>query len=288
MTSIVWLNGEYLPRERALVPVDDRGFVFGDGIYEVTRAVDGRLFELERHLRRLAQGLEALRIPAALPDRALVELHERLLAENDLLEGEATVYVQVTRGVAPRSHQFPVPAPRPTLFASASRFVPNLAAQRDGAAAVTAPDIRWARCDLKTINLLGSVLAKQHAADHGVLDTVLLRDGFVTEGSHTNIMAVVDGELRTAPKSPYILAGVTRDVVLELARELGIAVREEPILHGELARLDELLLTGTTTDITPLVRLDGRNVGDGAVGPVTRALQAAFAPRLAPARAGVA
>jgi D-alanine transaminase len=258
MTSIVWLNGEYLPRERALVPVDDRGFVFGDGIYEVTRAVDGRLFELERHLRRLAQGLEALRIPAALPDRALVELHERLLAENDLLEGEATVYVQVTRGVAPRSHQFPVPAPRPTLFASASRFVPNLAAQRDGAAAVT------------------------------VLDTVLLRDGFVTEGSHTNIMAVVDGELRTAPKSPYILAGVTRDVVLELARELGIAVREEPILHGELARLDELLLTGTTTDITPLVRLDGRNVGDGAVGPVTRALQAAFAPRLAPARAGVA
>jgi D-alanine transaminase len=180
---LVYLNGEYVPRDRALVPVDDRGFLFGDGIYEVTRAVRGRLFEPARHARRLRRGADGLRLalPAGAED-ALTAVAERLLAENGLTDGEATVYVQVTRGAAPRTHQFP-PAGTPlTVFAAASRLTPPDAVRARGAAAVTYPDVRWGRCDLKTVNLLPNVLAKQAAAEAGAYEGVFVRDGVVTEG----------------------------------------------------------------------------------------------------------
>ncbi len=282
MSGIVFLNGEYLPRAEARVAVDDRGFVFGDGVYEVTRAVGGALVEAEAHLRRLADGMETLGIRGCMETSgdALREVSRRLLEVNGLLEGQATVYLQVTRGAAPRTHQFPPASTPPTIFLSAVPFRPQAELHEHGAAAVTHPDLRWARCDLKTVNLLPNVLAKQAAVQSGAAEALLLREGVLTEGSHSTAFAVLDGALRTHPLCERILPGITRGVVLRLAAELGVAVREEAVAAHDLPRASELFITGTTTDVLPLVRLDGRPVGEGRPGPVTRALQAAYAARL--------
>jgi D-alanine transaminase len=280
MPGVVYLNGEFLPRERATLSVDDRGFIFGDGIYEVTRVVNGRLFEADRHMRRLQYGLRGIGIdPRITPDQ-IIDIHYRLIQENGLTSGEGTVYLQITRGAAPRTHYFPPAGTAPTVFLSASPFTPNKAQREQGATAVTYPDIRWSRCDLKTVNLLGAVLAKQHAVAAGSLEAVFIRDGVITEGSHTNVFGVIDGQLRTYPRSNYILPGITRDVVLELAVEEGINVRETPIFQQEIGRLDELFVTGTTSDVTPIVQLDGRPIGAGTPGPITRQLGAAIDRRL--------
>ena len=180
MPGVVYLNGEFLPRERATVSVDDRGFIFGDGIYEVTRVVEGRLFEAERHMRRMQHGLSGIGIDPGLDASQLVDLQYRLVHENGLTSGEGTVYLQITRGAAPRAHAFPPSSVRATVFASASSFTPNPAVRETGATAVTYPDIRWTRCDLKTVNLLGAVLAKQHAVSLGALESFFIRDGVIT------------------------------------------------------------------------------------------------------------
>ena len=280
MPGVVYLNGEYLPRERATVSVDDRGFIFGDGIYEVTRVVNGRLFEPDRHMRRLQYGLRGIGIDPRMTSEQILDVHHRLIQENGLTTGEGTVYLQITRGAAPRTHYFPPASTPPTVFMSTSTFTPNHDQRERGAAAVTYPDIRWARCDLKTVNLLGAVLAKQHAVAAGSLEAVFIRDGVITEGSHTNVFGVIDNELRTYPRSNYILPGITRDVVLELAVEEGITVRETPILQQEIGRLDELFIAGTTSDVTPIVQLDGRPIGTGQPGRITRTLVAALERRL--------
>ena len=280
--GVVYLDGAFLPRAEARVSVDDRGFLFGDGAYEVTRAVDGRLFEDGGHRRRLARTLEGLRIelaPAALAGLDAVAL--RLLRENDLLAGEATIYLQVTRGVAvPRTHHFPPAGTRPTVYVAASRFVPPEALRARGASVILVPDIRWARCDLKTVNLLPNALAKQRAVEAGADEALFVRDGVVLEGAHTNAFAVLDGVLRTAPATNYILPGITRDVVLALAPSLGIPVREYPLLVEELPRASELFVTSTTSDVLPVVRVDGAPVGDGAPGPVARRLLDALRARM--------
>ena len=280
MPGVVYLNGEFLPRERATLSVDDRGFIFGDGIYEVTRVVNGRLFEADRHMRRLFYGLRGISIEPGLSAEQIIDIHYRLIRENDLTKGEGYVYLQVTRGAAPRTHYFPPAGTAPTVFLSTSAFTPNRAQRETGATAVTYPDIRWSRCDLKTVNLLGAVLAKQQAVASGSLEAVFIRDGVITEGSHTNVFGVIDGELRTYPRSNYILPGITRDVVLELAIEEGVNVREIPILQTEIGRLEELFVTGTTSDVTPIVQLDGRPIGSGKPGPITRQLAAALDRKL--------
>ena len=280
MPGVVYLNGEFLPREKATLSVDDRGFIFGDGIYEVTRIVNGRLFEAHRHMRRLEYGLRGIGIDSRMSADEIIDVHHRLIQENGLTSGEGTVYLQITRGAAPRTHYFPPAGTRPTVFLSASPFTPNLVHRENGATAVTYPDIRWSRCDLKTVNLLGAVLAKQHAVSGGSLEAIFIRDGVITEGSHTNVFGVIDGELRTYPRSNYILPGITRDVLLELAVEEGVNVRETPIRQQEIGRLDELFLTGTTTDVTPIVQLDGRAIGSGTPGPIARQLSAALQRRL--------
>lgn len=274
----VYLNGEYLPKTEARVSVDDRGFLFGDGVYEVTRALRGRLFAEAAHWRRLESGLTALRIrpPEGFGMEALRALSERLLRENGLHEGDATVYVQLTRGAAPRVHAFPSPETPPTVYATVAPFQVPWDVRRRGVAAITHPDQRWARCDLKTVNLLPNVLAKQHAKEAGAWEAVLVRDGVVTEGASTNVLGVVDGQLYTHPNGPRILPGVTRDVVLGLARELGLRVHEVPLRLEERHRWQELFLTGTTTDVQPVGSLDGTPVGNGQPGPITRALQAAL------------
>lgn len=270
---LVYLNGRYVPKEEAMIPVDDRGFVFGDGVYELTRAVRGKLLNEAGHWARLARGMRELRIggPEHLDQGRLREISEHLLRENGLSDGDATVYAQVTRGVAVRAHLFPSDT-APTVYVSATPFSSPVELRRTGVPAVTVPDIRWARCDLKTVNLLPNVVAKQQAKEAGGWEAVLVRDGAVTEGASTNVFGVIDGEIRTYPKCNYILPGVTRDVVIGLARELGYPVNEMPIFATDLPHIEELFLTGTTTEVQPITQLDGRPVGDGRPGPIALAL----------------
>lgn len=267
---LVYLNGEYLPEAEATVPVTDRGFVFGDGVYEVTRALDGKLFAEEAHWLRLARGMREIGIdPGGHLDRKKIrEVSERLLGENELATGHATVYLQVTRGAAPRTHWYPPQGTPPTVYLSASRFTVPEELRQNGASAISLPDIRWARCDLKTVNLLGAVLAKQRAKEAGAFDAVLVRDGAVTEGGATNVFAVIDGRLRTYPRSHYILPGITREIVIGIARENGIEVDETPILAHEIHGAEEIFFTGTTTDVQPIVKLDDRAIGAGRPGPI--------------------
>lgn len=279
---LAYLNGQFVPRATASIPVDDRGFVFGDGVYEVWRVVGGVLFEAERHRARLASGLRELRIaaPEIVQPEVLAAVAKRLLGEASLLEGEATLYVEITRGAAPRTHQFPSAGTAPTVFAVANRFTPPESVRARGAACITTPDIRWARCDIKTIQLLPNVLAKQAAAEREALDAIMVRNGVITESSHANVLGVLDGTVRTHPADHHILAGVTRAVVLEIAREIELPVSEEPFTERDLSRLDELLLVGTTTDVMPVVRVDDRPIAEGAPGPIARRLQAEIRARL--------
>jgi D-alanine transaminase len=279
---LAYLNGQYLPRSAATIPVEDRGFIFGDGVYEVWRVVNGRLFETDRHLSRLAFGLGELRIAA--PDivrrQVLDEVAERLLAESGLTVGEATLYVEITRGVAPRTHQFPPAGTAPTVFATVNRFVPPNDVRARGASAITAPDVRWLRCDIKTIQLLPNVMAKQAAAERGAIEAIMIRDGMVTEGSHANVVGVLNGEIRTHPLDNLILPGITRAIVLEIAQTLSIPVREEAFAEGDIARLDECFLAGTTSDVMPIVRVNDRPIGSGTPGPITMRLFNGFRAHL--------
>jgi D-alanine transaminase len=277
----VFLNGRFVAKDQAHISVDDRGFLFGDGVYEVIRARSGHLFEGAAHFARFAAGLQALRLPAPPQDTTTLQtVCGELLERNGLLSGDATVYLQITRGVAPRTHQFPNPVAPPTVYIAATPFTPSHAAQAEGVRAITHPDIRWARCDLKTINLLPNAWAKQVAIDAGAAEAVFVRDGVLTDGASSNVFAVIGGELCTPPLSTYLLPGITRRVVLALASALGLAPRERPIVSSELYAADELFLTGTTTDVTPIIRLDDRQVRDGAPGTVTRTLQRALHDRL--------
>jgi len=287
MSSVVYLNGEYLPRSEAKLSVDERGFLFGDGIYEVTRVVAGTLFESERHLKRMWRGVRELRLNFTMTSDEVVDAHLRLLQENRLTEGQAYVYLQITRGAAPRMHHFP-PAETPvTVYMSATRFAPPDEKRAAGVSAVTYPDYRWSRCDLKTVNLIPAVMAKQNAIDHSAFESIFVREAVLTEGSHTNVFGVIDGEVRTYPNSNFILPGVTRDVVVELAHEMGIPVSETPIYVHEVPRLSELFLTGTTSDVMPIVRLDEKPVGTGKPGTIARQLHQGLVARLAPQAAGV-
>ena len=274
--STVYLNGAYLPKERAAISVDDRGFLLADGLYEVTPAYRGRLFRFEQHMERLARGLAVLRIDYNMT--GFVEVHRRLLAENRLEEQEiAVVYVQITRGAAPRTHHFPPEGTLPTVYASAKAYHrPDAARWEQGYSAVTVPDRRWARVDLKAIGLLPNVLAQQAAVDAGATDALLVKDGVAIEGSHNNVFGVFDGVVTTHPATHEILHGIGRGFVIELARDIGIQVVERAIPVEEMRQADEIFFTGTTTEVRPTVRLDGQPVGDGTVGPVARALYQAF------------
>jgi D-alanine transaminase len=279
---LAYLNGHFLPRSAATVSVDDRGFVFGDGVYEVWRAVGGSLFESGRHIARLQRGLDELRIPrpeVASADR-IHEIARRLLTDSDLLDGDATFYVEITRGAAPRTHSFPRGNLPPTVYATVNRLTTPEAVREQGAECVTVPDVRWLRCDIKSVQLLPNVLAKQIAEERRAIEAIMVRDGVVTEGSHTNVVGVLDGALRTHPANHLILDGITRAVVLEIARSLGMPVIETALRESDVARLDELFLVGTTTDVMPIVRVDGVAIGAGTPGPIARRLHAELRARL--------
>ena len=274
--STIYLNGEYLPADEAKISVNDRGFLFGDGFYEVTAAYRGNLFCWDRHMARARRGAAHLRIdfdPATLED-----MHHRLLEMNGLADEEVSyVYFQVTRGVAPRTHQFPDPPVPPTVYAYANVYKrPPREVWEKGCRAITLPDVRWHRNDLKTIALLANCLARQAAFDAGVDETIQVRDGIAIEGAHSNLHFVFDGTVVTHPSNHLILSGVTRDVMFELAEELGIPVELRSVTLDEMWKADEVFFTGTTVEVRPAVEVDGRPVGDGKVGPVARALFDAF------------
>src|SRR5712671_369553 len=281
--DIVYVNGALVPRTEARVSVEDRGFVFGDGVYEVLRIINGSPFAARFHHERLRRSLEGIRISLAGKDspESLTEIGRHLLEENGLVQGEATLYMQVTRGATTRAHNFPPPDVPPTVYISVARFTPYSDLARNGASAITHPDLRWGRCDLKTLNLLPNVLASQAAKERGTFEAMLIRDGVVTEGTKTNFFGVLDGTLRTHPCDEHILPGVTRSILRELARELSVDLDETPIQASEIPQLSELFLTGTTTDVMPVVTLDNKPVGNGKPGEVTRKLQRVLAESLA-------
>lgn len=277
MSDLVYLGGAIVPRDRAAVSIDDRGFLLGDAVYEVIRVVQGRLVEPERHLRRLDRSVRETSLPA--PRLDLPRVAAELIRRNGLDDGEATIYAQVSRGAAPRQHAFPPGEIGPTVLVTATPFAPRTELLANGAATITLPDLRWSRCDIKSVNLLPNVLAAQQAAEAGAFEAILVRDGRVTEATRCNVLAVVNGVVRTHPTGPLILPGITREVVLEQACAAGIPVREDAIDPDELLAADEVLLTGTTADVMPVVVIDGRPVGGGRPGPIGRRLGAMLAER---------
>lgn len=272
---IVFFDGQFLPKDEVRISPDDRGFLFADGVYEVVRVYRGQPFLMDEHLRRLRYSLGEVRI--SLPQiETLHDIARELIRRNDLAQGEASIYIQVTRGVAPRKHAFPAALTPATLYVTASPFLPRREKWAEGVAVILVPDIRWARCDVKSLALLPNVLASQAAKEQGAEEAIFVRDGFLTEGAHTNACAVIDGEVTTHPATNRILAGITRGLVLELCAGLGIPYRERPIAADALDAAQEMMILGTTTEIMPVIAVDGRPVGNGRPGPVTRQLQEAF------------
>ena len=268
-SSVVYLNGKYLPREAAWISPEDRGFLFGDAIYEVVRFWRGRAFHLTEHLERMREGLAALRIDA--DPGFYPEMAARLLAENSLESRDAVVYVQVSRGAAPRAHAFPPRGTPPTVYAFARESDPALA--EPGGKAILVPDDRWNRCDIKTVMLLANVLALQKAKEAGAIDAILVRDGVAVEGTKANLFLVRNGVVRTAPNGPRILPGVTRAAAIATARSLGLTVEERAFTVAEMFEADEVFLASTTLWTYPIVEIDGKAIGNGRPGLVAPMLK---------------
>lgn len=278
MSETVYLNGRFIPYEDALVPIEDRGMLFADGIYEVVRAYGGRLFTPEAHIERLvASAAEiGLRIP---PSDELLRAMTGVFARSGL--EDSSIYLQITRGFAgPRSHAVPRDV-TPTVFAAA-RPVPRPHPDhvQYGAVAITVPDRRWHMCHVKSVGLLLNTLAKQAAMDAGAQEALFLREGILTEGSATNAFVVRDGQVHTHPEGPHVLSGITRQIVLELCAEGGIPVREELVPCAQVYSADEVFVTGTNTEVLPIRQVDGRTIGNGGRGPLTARLQEFFARRV--------
>ncbi|MBM3390497.1 MAG: D-amino acid aminotransferase [Betaproteobacteria bacterium] len=265
--NVVYLNGAFMPVAEAKVSAMDRGFLFGDGAYEVIPVYSRRPFRLPEHLARLRHTLEGILLADPLGEAEWTRLINEIVARN---EGEdQSVYLQITRGAdTKRNHAFPARVV-PTVYIMSEPLVTPAAAQREsGIAAVSAPDVRWLRCDLKTTSLLANCLLRQQAVDAGCVETVLFRDGFITEGAASNIFAVKNGVLLAPPKNHLMLPGITYDVVLELAARHGLPCEVRNVPEAEARGANELWMTSSTKEVLPIVRLDGQPVGTGRPGPV--------------------
>ena len=263
---MIYLNGEFMPIEQARVPVLDRGFIFGDGVYEVIPVYSRHPFRLAEHLRRLQASLEGIRLSNPHDDAEWTRLVRRLIELNE--PEDQSLYLHVTRGVAKRDHAFPKGV-APTVFMMSNALVtPPRDQVEKGVGAITATDNRWLRCDIKAIALLPNVLLRQLAVDADCVETVLLRDGSMTEGAASNIFVVKDGILLAPPKNHLMLPGITYDVVLELAQADGIKLEVRTVAESELRGADEAWLTSSTKEVLAIVRLDGKSVGKGVPGPL--------------------
>lgn len=271
---IVYYNGSYLEKEKVRISPDDRGFLFGDGTYEVIRVYNNRIFHMPDHLKRLKRSLHEIQIND-LDVSSLQEVGKTLIRKNPDIAGDAALYIQITRGVAPRVHRFPE-ITRPTIYMSLSGSAVDPEIRSQGVKIILLPDERWGRCDIKSISLLANVLAAEEARKQNAYESVFVRDDDITEGTRTNIAAVFDGVVHTHPTGPHILGGITRDVVLELCSNLQITVIEKPVSKSRLLEADEIFLMGTSTEIGPVVCVNDTQVRDGCPGPLTKKLQTAF------------
>jgi len=275
--QIVYLNGKFLPIDEARVPVLDRGFIFGDGVYEVIPAYARQPFELDGHLERLEASMAGIGLTNPHSRAEWAKLVSEVIAKNE--PQNQAVYLQVTRGVAPRDHPFPKGV-APTVFMMAGPLKPVPAEQiENGVVAVSLVDNRWLRCNLKTTSLLANVLLRQAAVEAGAAECVLFRDGFLTEGSASNIFAVKAGKVLAPPKSNLILPGITYDVILDLAREGGVPVDVRPIPEDEARGADELWLSSSSKEVLAITTLDGKPVGNGRPGPIFKRVHALFQAR---------
>lgn len=268
-------NGRQMPLAEVQVSVLDRGFLFGDGIYEVLRVYGGRPFLCAEHMRRLRRSIGEVRIDCDV-DRLERRMHETL-AHSGVKEG--LIYIQVTRGAARRTHRFPDPPvpPNELIYVEEIEADPYARWRESGADLLSLPDLRWKRCDIKSVNLLANCMAAQAAAEAGCVEALLVAaDGAITEGSHTSIFAVQDGRIITTPLGPQILPGITRGLVVRLSEQARIPITEGRLRRDQLAAVHELFLTGTTSEVLPITRVDGGAIGDGRPGPVTRRLYEAY------------
>ncbi|MGD8547264.1 MAG: D-amino acid aminotransferase [Thiohalophilus sp.] len=264
--AICYLNGEYLPLDEACVPVLDRGFIFGDGVYEVIPVYAGKLFRLDHHLQRLSNSLNSIYLSNPLSDEDWSTTLQQVVDRNG--DGDQSLYLQVTRGVAKRDHGFPE-ATRPTVFVMSNPFKPvDSKLLEQGVAAITLEDIRWQYCHIKSIALLPNILLRQQALEADAAEAILIKQDKVTEGAASNVFIVLDGILLTPPIGECLLPGITRDLVVELADKNGINNEQRDISREELEHAEEIWVTSSTREILPVTRLDGKLVGDGNPGPV--------------------
>ncbi|MEF8793639.1 D-amino acid aminotransferase [Thiohalorhabdus sp.] len=275
---LAYVNGTFLPLSEAKVSILDRGFQFADGVYEVIPVYAGSPFRLGAHIRRLARSLGDIGMDLPMATAAFAEAVYELIKRNE--GGDCQAYIQVTRGEAPRNHSFPE-AVHPTVVMTCTPVTPVPGEWvRDGVAAISVEDIRWARCDIKAISLLPNVMMRQKAAEQGAYEAIWMHEGRAVEGAASNLFAVFDGEARTPPDGPRVLPGITRDVVLELAADEALPVRTGEITADELAAAEEVWVTSSTKEILPVTRLDQQPVGSGRPGPLFRTVLDAYRARI--------
>ncbi len=277
--DIAYFNGNFLPREDIRISPDDRGFLFGDGIYEVMKWYGTFFFDPGSHLARLRRSLSEVQIVWPKAD-TFTELSHELIRINKLEGRNALVYLEVTRGQAPRNHAFPDPAVPPTVYASVNMPRSSGSEPGKGVRVHLGRDIRWSRCDIKSVSLLANTLSFQQAHEQGMKECIFVRDGIVTEGSRSNIFFVKNGILFTHPESEFILSGVTRKNIIRMARESGIEVREEPVMEKDLGGIGEAFISNTSAEVAPVIFFDELQVGDGTPGPVTLRIHRKFQDEL--------
>ena len=274
MSEIVYLNGEFMPLESARIPVLDRGFIFGDGVYEVIPVYSRRPFRLAEHLRRLQNSLDAIRLANPLSDAEWSKLIAEMVARNP--GDDQSIYLQVTRGVARRDHAFPKDVKQTVFMMSGPLVTPAAELIDKGVPAITANDFRWLKCDVKSTSLLGNCLLRQEAVDAGAVETILFRDGYLTEASSSNVLVVREGTVLAPPKNHLVLPGITYDVVLELIATNGIPCSVREVSEREVRTADEVWVTSSTKEVLAVTQLDGRSVGSGKPGPVFRRVHALY------------
>ena len=271
---MIYLNGQWLPLAEARISILDRGFLFGDGVYELIPVYARKAFRMAEHLRRLQHSLDGIRLPNPKSEAEWTHLIEELIAGQSF--DNQSIYLQITRGAAPRDHAFPKDTAPTVLLMANPLTEPPRDLIENGVAAISGRDIRWGRCDLKTLNLLPNVLARQAAVEQACVETVMFRDGVLTEGAASNIFVVKDGVILAPPKDHRVLPGITYDVVLELAAENGMAAQVRDIEETEVRSADELWLTSSSREVQAIVTLDGKPVGSGLPGPVYRRMYALY------------
>ncbi len=270
-----YFNGIFLPKDKISISPDDRGFLFADGVYEVIRWYQRFFYDIDGHMARLKRGLREISINWTEAD-TFPSVARKLVEDNGLAGKDALVYLQVTRGTADRIHSFPSPPVIPTVYAHAKSFTPGSPGEQKGIAVMLGDDIRWKRCDIKSVALLPNVLCYQSALDNGFSEYAFMRNGFITECTHANIFFFLENTLYTYPESMNILSGITRKNIIRIAREASISIKEEPVHENMIPHLGEAFISGTSAEITPVVRLGRLKISNGMPGPVTRIIKDKF------------